>query len=129
MGWRSEKVRELFRVYEERGVAAMLELVPDDVVWTPIVPGRSLVGEELRTYLEDESRRGGAREHDVLELEEIGDHVLAYGSLQVRSRDLHVDVQPCWLYRFEGDRLRTMTAYPTRARALEAITQFGPVGE
>lgn len=128
MGSRAEFVRELFRVYEEQGVAAMLELVPDDVVWTPIVPGRSLVGQELRTYLLAEGARGEAREHRVLEVEEHGEHVIASGSLQVRSRDLHVDVQPCWVYRFEGDRLRSMTGYPTRTAALRAVAEAGPPG-
>lgn len=114
-------MRELFRVYESDGVDAMLELVPDDVVWTPLVPGRGLIGDELRTYLQDEARRGDDREHVVLDYEEHGDHVLATGSLQVRSRDAHLDVQPCWVYRFEDGRLRTMTAFPTRAAALDAI--------
>lgn len=101
----------------------MLELVPDDVVWTPLVPGRPLIGDELRTYLLEETRRGENREHIVLHVEEHGDHVLAAGSLQVRSRDAHLDVQPCWLYRFDGERLRTMTGFPTRAAALDAIAQ------
>ena len=121
-------MRELFRVYEEQGVAAMLELVPDDVVWTPIVPGGSLVGDELRTFLLAEGERGENREHHVMEYEEHGDHVLVSGSLQVRSRDLHVDVQPCWLYRFQDGRLRTMTGYPTRALALQAIADGGSEG-
>lgn len=129
MGWRTEAVRELFRVYEEQGVEAMLELVPDDVVWTPIVPGRSLVGAELRTFLLAEGERGEAREHRVLEYEEHGDHVIASGTLQVRSRDVHVDVQPCWLYRFQDGRLRSMTGYPTRTAALQAIADAGPPGE
>lgn len=129
MGWRSDTVRELFRVYEAEGVAAMLELVPDDVVWTPIVPGRSLVGDELREYLVAERERGEAREYQVLEFEEHGeDHVLAFGSLQVRSRDVHLDVQPCWLYRFEDGRLRSMTGYPTRAAALQAIAATDAAG-
>lgn len=118
-------VRDLFRAYETDGVGAMLELVPDDVVWTPIVPGRSFVGAELRSFLHAESDRGEAREYQVLEFEEHGDHVIAAGSLQVRSRDLHVDVQPCWVYRFDGDRLRSMTGYPTRAAALQAIADAG----
>lgn len=127
MGWRADLTRDLFRVYETEGASAFFDRVPEDVVWTPMVPGRSFVGREFMEFLQEEGRRGEAREHQVLEIDELGEHhVLVSGALQVRSRDLHVDVQPCWLFRFADRRLCAMTSYPTRGAALAAFDALPP---
>lgn len=119
---RADRIRELLALWARDGLDPVLELLPDDVVWAPLTAdGRRFDNDGLRAFLEQERREGGARDYEPTMFEEIGDHVLVSGSLHVQARDSRVEVQPCLVYRFEGDRLRSVTGYPTRAAALAAI--------
>lgn len=115
-------VRDLFRLFEEQGVEGVLAVTPDDVVWAPLgAEGRTYVGPEIRGYFAQQRAAGSAQTQRLVELEQHGDAVVARGSVQIRARDRHVDLQPTWTYEFEGDRLVRATGHPTHASALRYL--------
>ncbi len=53
-----------------------------------------------------------------------GSCVLAHGSLRTFRDGGFVDVQPSWVYFFEGQRLLRCVGYATREEALAAIAEY-----
>lgn len=122
MSTRADHIRHLFAVWTRDGLDAVLALMPDDVEWAPLTAdGRRFDSAGLRAFFEEERRGGDVREFEVVDVEEIHDHVLVTGKLHVRSGDARVEVQPCLVYRFDGDRVSSVVGHPTRAAALAAI--------
>jgi hypothetical protein len=120
---RIEYVRELWRRFTERGLDAVLEIVPDDVVWEPLAAeGRVLRGpDELREHLARLEREGRPNRAESYAFEEVGDTVIVTGSMrQFHEHGFH-DRQPAWVYWFSEDRLVRVVGFPSYGAARAAI--------
>jgi ketosteroid isomerase-like protein len=111
------RVRAIWDAYARGGPAAVGALVAPDVVFR-MVDGTELHGgQEIGAFLQERA--------DVLtavaqDFERYGDSVLVHGSLRRFHGGGFLDVQPSWVHFFDGDRLVAVTAYGSRAEALEA---------
>jgi ketosteroid isomerase-like protein len=120
-----ELVTDLFRLFDEGGIDAVLAATPEDVVWAPLgAEGREFVGPEVREYFVRQRQAGAEQTQRALDLEAHGDAVVVRGSVQIHSRDTHVDFQPTWTYEFEGERLRRATGHPTYRDALRHLGEL-----
>jgi ketosteroid isomerase-like protein len=120
-----EFVERLWRTLEREGLDAMLELVPDDVVWEPVqAGGRGFRGhDELRGYFAETEAEGRLIETVTYDMEPIGDHVLVSGSMRVHEGSALEDTQPAWVYYFEGERFVRAVGYASVTEARGAIAQ------
>jgi ketosteroid isomerase-like protein len=116
------QVREMWDSWSRGGVDAMLAYVDEDVEWTPhAARGRVLHGSsELRDYWTEVSLRGERHEPTLYGIERHGDCIVATGSLRVVGNGRLTETQLAWVLVFDDGRLRTATAYATRAEALLA---------
>jgi ketosteroid isomerase-like protein len=117
-----EQVRAIWSAYARGGVDALREVVPDDVEWVPLgedrhIPPDEFWGSWMRRHAEEISIT-------VHGYERHGDCVLAHGSLRTFREGGFFDVQPSWVYFFEGARLRRCVGYATREEALSAISAY-----
>lgn len=128
MSTRVATVLELFRALADEGIEGVLERTPDDVVWAPLTAeGREFVGAEVREHFRAQRREATDQQQRIGAVEEHGNAVLVVGSLQLRSREARVDLQPCWVYEFDDeDRLRRASGYPSRRQALAALAEQDP---
>jgi ketosteroid isomerase-like protein len=119
----AKTVERLWRAFVEGGVADVVELVDDEVVWIPrTADGRALRGRDALLGWEEENRRRGRRvDAHVYALEQRGDAVLVAARLRVRERDRYIDRQVHWLYRFSDGRLRRAESFDSREAALAAL--------
>ena len=114
------QVRAIWAAYRRGGVDALQELIGPDVEWLPLRGG----GEPMRS-----AELLGERGHRMQEqisatvhgYETHGSCVLVHGSLRTFADGGFVDVQPSWVYFFEGVRLVRAVGYATREEALRAI--------
>jgi len=117
------QVQAVWEAYARGGVEAMLEVVDDDVEWQPHqAGGRVLHGaEEMRAFWAERVTAGERMEPTVYDLQRHGDCVVMTGALRVLSHGRLTESQLAWVYTFDDGRLRTASAYPTRAQALRAV--------
>ena len=119
------QVREMWDAWFRGGVDAMLAYVDEDVEWTPhAARGRVLHGsEELRAYWSEVALKGERHEPTLYSIERHGDSIVATGALRVVGNGRLTETQLAWVLTFADGRLRTATAYSTRADALRAAAQ------
>jgi ketosteroid isomerase-like protein len=117
------QVQGIWDAYARGGLEGMLAVAHDDVEWSPHhAAGRVLHGsDEMRAFYAERADAGVRIEPTVYELERVGDAVVMTGSLRVLSRGRLTESQLAWVYTFSDGRLRSATAYPTRAEALRAV--------
>ena len=113
------RVRAIWDAYARGGPAAIRDVVEEDVEWVPLGTGRAVphadfIGEWGRRHAE----RVSVTVHGY---ETHGSCVLVHGSLRTFADGGFVDVQPSWVYFFEGVRLVRAVGYATREEALRAI--------
>lgn len=117
-----EVIEELWAAFGRGGIAAMLELVDEEVDWMPSAAGgRVLRGhDELLAWAR--SLQPGERilNAHVYALEQRGESVLVAGHLRIERGSEVVARQMHWLYTFSGGRLRRAEAFATREEALAA---------
>jgi ketosteroid isomerase-like protein len=116
------QVRQMWDSWARGGVEAMLAYVDADVDWTPhSARGRVLHGsDELRAYWTEVALRGERHEPTLYGIERHGDSVVATGALRVVGNGRLTETQLAWVMDFDDGRLRSATAYSTRAEALRA---------
>ena len=113
----------MWRSYAAGGLDALLERCEDDVEWMPHGADRILQGsDELRAFFDEHAALGERREVTLYEIEEHGETVLITGALRVIRRGRLTESQLAWVYQFRDGRLRSGISYPTRAKALRAVT-------
>ena len=116
---REALVRELWAAYGRGGPAAMRELIDDDVEWVPFETGHAVGYEDI---MGEWGRRQQERISVVVHgFETYGDCVLCHGSLRTFRDGGFVDVQPSWVYFFDGDRIVRAVGYGSREEALAAV--------
>ena len=116
-------VERLWQAFVHGGLPEVLDLVDEDVVWSPAsAGGRVLRGRDELLAWDRESRESGRRvDAQVYALERRGDAVLVSAHLRVRD-DGHDAARPVyWVYRFTDGRLRRAEAFETRAAALATL--------
>lgn len=123
-GSKVEQVRALWDTFQRGGVDAMAGMVDPDVVWEPLAgDGRAFHGiEELREYFESSAARGREQEARAYRFEERGSCVLVTGSFRVSQPDGSLEeMQPAWVYFYEGERLVRCVGYPSTEAAEAAM--------
>jgi hypothetical protein len=118
-----EQVRALWEAYARGGVAAMHDVVGDrQIEWIPLDEDEPVKPEQ---FWGDWGRRQEAEVSvAVHSFEQHGSCVLAHGSMRTFREGGFVDVQPTWVYFFREGLLVRGAGYPTRERALEAISRW-----
>jgi len=115
------QVRDLWDAWAVGGLEALLSHVDDDAEWEPYATGRVLRGsDELRAFWADVVARGERREPTLYRVERHGDVVISTGALRIVREGHLTESQLAWVHVFAGGRLRSTTAYDTRAEALRA---------
>jgi hypothetical protein len=117
-----DQVRAIWSAYTRGGVDALREVVPDDVEWVPLGEEHPIPPEEFwERWVRRHSEEISITVHGY---ERHGDCVLAHGSLRTFREGGFFDVQPSWVYFFDGTRLRRCVGYATREEALAAISEY-----
>jgi ketosteroid isomerase-like protein len=116
------QVRAIWAAYARGGFDALRRVVHPDVEWVPLhhevpVPGADFWDGFARARRESISVT-------VHGFETHGPCVLAHGSLRTFRDGGFVDVQPSWVYFFNGERLTRCVGYATREEALAAIAEY-----
>ena len=107
------QVRAIWAAFARGGVEAVHQVAGDDVEWLPL-------GERMPSGLPDPGDSVSAVVHGF---EAHGPCVLAHGSLRQFREGGFIDVQPSWVYYFDGAKLVRCVGYPTREQALAAIAE------
>jgi len=115
-----EQVRAIWSAFARGGVDALRDVVPPDVEWVPLGAEEHIPAEQFwETWVRRHAEEISITVHG---LEQHGSCVLAHGSLRTFRSGGFVDVQPSWVYFFDGGRLRRCVGYATREDALRAIS-------
>ena len=117
-------VRGLWVTYERHGLGAMLEMVPDDVLWQPVAAGDDVIRSK-EALLEFWSRlqASGSREQAVpYRYDQDGNCVLVTGSLRQFGPQGWSDSQPLWVYFFTDGKLTRAQGFRSRTEAAIAVT-------
>jgi ketosteroid isomerase-like protein len=122
-------VRRAFAAFNERDLAATLELFDPEMEFLPqqtatlAREGRPYRGHDgVREYFEDVARLW--KELDVIpqEYRDLDDTVLALGRVYARGTDgLLVDSPTGWVWRLRDGKVIACRVYPAQEDALEAV--------
>jgi hypothetical protein len=122
-------VRRLFEVHDRAGEEAMLAMLPADVSWRPC-DGEGVVChgvDDLRAFWAERTARGARLEPHTDVLEELGDAVLVSGVARLFEDRGFRESSTFWLFRFEGDLVRSVETFTTRVAAVAAAAAQQPV--
>jgi hypothetical protein len=116
-------VRELWEAYDRHGIEAMLERVPDDVVWQPVAAGGEPMRtkDELRDFWTRLEAAGGREQAVAYRYEQEGECVLVSGSLRQFGPHGWSDSQPLWVFFFREGRLCRAQGFRSRNDATAAV--------
>ena len=123
----AEHVLALWSAFDERGVDAMLELVPDDVEWRPYMAGGATMKttDGLREYVESVRASGERQRADIEHVEELdGGLVLVVGAFERSRGPVTLREDMAWLYGFEAGRLRWAQGFPGESEARSAAAEL-----
>jgi ketosteroid isomerase-like protein len=119
----TKTVERLWRAFVDGGIAQVVELVDEDVVWMPAsAGGRVLSGRDALLAWDEENRRSGRRvDAHVYALEQRGDAVVVAAQVRVREPEGETARQAHWLFRFCDGRLRRAESFDSREAALASL--------
>jgi hypothetical protein len=120
-----QRVRSMWEAYQREGVPGLARYADDDTEWSPSA-GTTVRG--LDALAEHVNSQTTPRSAVPQAWEQHGSAVLVHGSLRTFRDGGFVDVQPSWVYLFEGERLVRAVAYSSREAALAAIEAHSAAG-
>jgi ketosteroid isomerase-like protein len=125
----SEENVELFRrgtdALERGDMALVEELVDPDVIFEPLrapVSGTYRGHEGIRQFIADTAESFDVFRFDRPEIRDLGDRVLAIGTLHIRAREggIETDVPTAGIATYRNGRLIHWKDFGDRRKALEA---------
>jgi uncharacterized protein len=125
----SEENVELFRrgtdALERGDLALVEELVDPDVIFEPLrapVSGAYRGHEGIRQFIADTAESFDIFRFDRPEIRDLGDRVLAIGTLHIRAREggIETDVPTAGIATYRNGRLIQWKDFGDRRKALEA---------
>ena len=132
MGANADIVRSVFDAFSRRDVAALLELMDPEVVFTP--PTGRLAGRSdpyrghdgLRTYLADVALMWQELRSEPDEYVELDDRVLCTGRVYAWGVGRVIDAPAGWVWRLRDGLVVEGNVYETRRAAYEAVGMTWP---
>jgi ketosteroid isomerase-like protein len=127
-----EAVRRCVDAVNRGDVEAVLRLVSDDFVLIPIraaTEGEYRGHAGVRAFISDNAETFDVFEADYAELRDLGDRVLALGTIHVRGKGsgVELDFPTGGIVQFDGGKMISWRDFGDHGRALEAAGLAGGV--
>jgi ketosteroid isomerase-like protein len=129
-----EGFKRAIEAYNRRDVEALLDELDTEIEWRPVLPV-VLGGDEtvyrghdgVRQLLRDLDEILAERHLDFSEIRDLGDHVVATGSLRIRGKSSGVPTESpfSWVAEFKNGRAFQIQTYLDRNEALESLGDLG----
>jgi ketosteroid isomerase-like protein len=122
-----QRAEEMYRLFNEREVDALLELAAPEIEWDwsrSIGPDRGLLQgrEAVRDFLETNWEHWESIEMRPEDILEAGDEVIVSVLVRLRGRDgIEVEARGTHVQTWQGGRLARYRLFQERAEALEAV--------
>jgi ketosteroid isomerase-like protein len=118
----------MYEAFAAWDIEAMIALASADMEFFPQVTASVVKRTEpyrghegLRTYLEDARRVWRHLEIIPHEYRDLGERVLVFGRVYARGEGGYISDSPAaWLWRIDGELIRSGRVFTSRAEALEA---------
>jgi ketosteroid isomerase-like protein len=125
-----EACKRAIEAYNRRDVEALLDELDTEVEWRPVLP--VVLGRDETVYRGDDGARQLLRDLDEVlaerhldfsEIRDVGDHVVATGSLSIRGKSSGVRTESpfSWVAEFKYGRAIHIQTYLDRNEALEPL--------
>jgi ketosteroid isomerase-like protein len=119
--------RRAFEAFGERDLAALLELMDDEVEFLPATASLTTGGEPYRghegitRYLDDVGRVWKELRVYPSDYRDLGESVVALGRIHARGGGMIIDRPTGWVWRFRDGKIVWGRVYSTQEEALQAV--------
>lgn len=133
MDSRVVRIQELFAAFKDGGMTAVAALIEPDAEFWPLPTEEKVYHgpQGLEAFARDVAARGEELVAEPAGFEALDDCIVVPGRLRTRRDEGSLtESQVTWIYRFNGDELAAMRAFPgrlTHAEAAERCAELRPL--
>ena len=119
--------RRVFEAFGERDLAAVLELMHDEIEFLPATATLTTGGEPYRghegiaRYMDDVGRVWKELRVYPSDFRDLGDCVVALGRIHARGGGMIIDRPTGWVWRMRAGKIVWGRVYSTQEEALQAV--------